>query len=222
MTALASLSSQGQFAADSDFLSLAGVVQRHAQIVFRAYNPADREEAIAEAVAAAFQSYRSSTARGKHPARDFPSAMATFAALHVKDDRHVGGCTSSTDALSRKAQQKRGFRVEPLSGGWSLPASRRSGNRQRQEQQDCLEECLQDDMQTPVPDQVAFRIDFPAFLATLNDRDRQTALALAEGHSSKEVAQQFGLSAGRISQLRQAWKRGWLDFLGEGEVPPTA
>jgi len=38
-----------------------------------------------------------------------------------------------------------------------------------------------EDYQTPVPDQVCFRIDFPEWLSRLPNRDRRVAEALANG-----------------------------------------
>src|SRR4051794_41032696 len=135
---------------DTEFLSLCPVVERHARVVFRGYRGADREEAVAEAVAAAYESYAGLRARGKDPVRSFPGAMAAFAVLHVKDGRHVGGRSSSTDVLSRKARQRRGFRVQ------SLPASPRArfdrlyGTVDGQGQQDAYEERLRDNTRAPV------------------------------------------------------------------------
>ena len=58
---------------------------------------------------------------------------------------------------------------------------------------DAMEERLQDNTRTPVPDQAAFRLDFPPFLASLSERDRRLAAYLALGHSA--VAAAAALSA---------------------------
>jgi len=204
-----------------DFLALAPVVERHARVAFRALDGAAREEAVAEAVAAAFAAHVALKARGRDPAA-FPSMLATYSVLRVKDGRHVGGRRSSRDVLSRKAQ-RRGFRVEPLPASTRASFDNLYAEVHGQQRQDALEECLRDNTQTPVPNQVAFRLDFPAFLQTLTERDRQMALALAEGHLAKHVADQFGLTAGRVTHLRQQWQRQWLVFQGEMELlPPTS
>lgn len=204
-----------------DFLTLMPVVERHARIVFRHLDKEARDETVSEAIAAAFEAHIHLKARDRNPSQ-FPTMLATFAVLHVKDDRHVGGRSSSRDALSRKAQQRRGFTVE------YLPATTRTSFEERyadvggQRRQDILEECLQDDTRTPVPDQVAFKLDFPAFLHTLTERDRCMAVALAEGHAATQVAARFGLTVGRITQKRQEWRREWHNFQGETEhVAPT-
>jgi hypothetical protein len=199
-----------------DFLALLPVVERHARVAFRDLDVEAHEEAAAEAVAAAFEAHVTLKARDRNPA-GFPSALATYSVLHVLDGRHVGGRSSSCDVLSRKAQRLRGFRVEPL------PASTRAAFEsvyariRGQQKSDALEEHLRDNTQTPVPEQVAFRLDFPAFLQTLTERNRQMALAMAEGHAARRVAERFGLSPGRVTQLRQQWQRAWLLFQGEAE-----
>src|SRR5947208_1293409 len=59
---------------------------------------------------------------------------------------------------------------------------------------------------------------FPAWLRTIAPRDRQMALALARGDQAKQVAHQFNLSAGRVTQLRQKWRREWQIFRGQAPV----
>jgi len=205
----------GPAAAHAEFLSLCPIVERHARTVLRHRDPADREESAAEAVAAAFESYLGLKARGKDPVHDFPTRMATFAVLHVQDGRHVGGHASTRDVLSPQAQQKHGFRVEALPASTRIPLDRLYSDPDGQQALDAFEERLQDNTQTPVPDQVAFRIDFPAFLRTLSPRDRLMASFLSLGHSAQDAAARFKLSPARITQLRQEWQRAWLAFQGE-------
>ena len=75
---------------------------------------------------------------------------------------------------------------------------------------------------TPVADQVWFRIDFPTWLATHSDRDRQIAEALAAGSRTGDVAREFEVSAGRVSQLRRKFEKSWSDFHGEEEETEEA
>jgi hypothetical protein len=216
---------QGTPDVHAEFLALYPVVQRHAQVVFRGRSVTDREEATAEAVAAAFESFVRLKERGKNPAQDFPSSMANMAALHVKDDRHVGGRSSSKDVLSRKAQQTHGFSVEALPVSPRTSWETRSAGARGQPKQAAWEEGLRDNTRTPVPDQVAFRLDFPAFLRTLSGRDRRLARFLARGRSGTEAAALFQLSPGRVTQLRQRWQRAWRVFKGEtleGQAGPRA
>ena len=59
---------------------------------------------------------------------------------------------------------------------------------------------------TPVPDAVAFRLDFPVFLSTLNERQRAMAIDLASGMTTAEVAKKQGVSAPAVSQFRTRFK----------------
>ena len=74
----------------------------------------------------------------------------------------------------------------------------------------------------PIPDQVSFRCDFPRWLETLAPRERRIADLLALGHSTKATAKRFGLSEGRISQLRRQMHESWQGFHGEVTVPMDA
>jgi len=76
-------------------------------------------------------------------------------------------------------------------------------------------EAVVEDTHTPPPDQAAFRIDFPAWLDTLDRRRRRNALTLATGERPAEVAQQFGVSRAKVSQWRAEFRGGWAKFYGE-------
>jgi hypothetical protein len=117
--------------------------------------------------------------------------------------------------LSPLAQQRHTFRVG------SLPTTTRSPHEQLyahphgQALLDAFEERLRDNTLTPVPEQAAFRIDFPAWLRTLTGRERRLVRAMAQNERTKDLSRQFGLSPGRISQLRRAFREGWLRFTAE-------
>ncbi|MGA2067971.1 MAG: hypothetical protein ABSG86_23580 [Thermoguttaceae bacterium] len=77
--------------------------------------------------------------------------------------------------------------------------------------------------QTCTPaDPVASRIDFPAWLGTLKRRDRKVAQFLAYGNRTGEAARKFGVSEGRIGQLRKELKRAWEQFVGDEPAPAAA
>lgn len=59
---------------------------------------------------------------------------------------------------------------------------------------------------TPILDQVAFRLDLPAFMATLNERQRAMAADLASGMSTSEAARKHGVTPGAVSQFRTRFK----------------
>jgi len=84
-----------------------------------------------------------------------------------------------------------------------------------QEAQDAFEERLRDNTQTPVPDQVAFRIDFPLWRCTRCERDRRVIDELMAGGRTKDVSRKFGLTPGRVSQLRRDFLQDWQRFTDE-------
>ena len=80
--------------------------------------------------------------------------------------------------------------------------------------QTAVQEACLVDVRAPVPEQAAFRIDFPKWLRQLSLRNRLVALALGRGESTQDVARQHCLSCGRVSQLRGELRRSWDEFHG--------
>jgi hypothetical protein len=68
---------------------------------------------------------------------------------------------------------------------------------------------------TPVPDQVAFRLDMPRFLGRLTDKQRAIALKLAEGHRTGEIAKELGVTPAVISQCKARFKELYDEFFAE-------
>ena len=68
---------------------------------------------------------------------------------------------------------------------------------------------------TSIPDLAAFRIDFAHWLKTLTRRNRRIVNLLASGERTSAVAEKFGLTRGRVSQLRRKFQRWWRAFQGE-------
>ena len=81
-----------------------------------------------------------------------------------------------------------------------------------------MAEAVVEDSRTPVPDQVAFRIDFSDWLKRQPRRNRRIAEALAVGNATGEVARRFHVTSGRISQLRRQFHRSWQEFQGNAAV----
>ena len=141
--------------------------------------------------------------------------LASYAARAVRCGRRVCGQEKGKDVMSSLAQQRHGFGVE------ALPASLLSSFEERytaargQNQQDAFEERLRDNSQTPVPDQVCFRIDFPAWLTTLTARERRLVHDMANNERTLDLSRRFELSPARISQLRRELHNDWRRFCGE-------
>jgi hypothetical protein len=164
------------------------------------------EEAVAEAVALALAlAWHLRLARRGRDATLFPSALATFTARAVASGRRLCGQERANDVLSPRAQRRRGFAVCTLPAVEPLSANPFS-------------EALADNTRSPVPDQAAFRLDFPAWLGTLGARKRTIAEDMALGHRTQELAQTHRISEGRVSQLRQEFHDDWNRFTGDREA----
>ena len=79
-------------------------------------------------------------------------------------------------------------------------------------------EALADNMVTPPPDAAAFRVDFPRWLGLLRERDRRLASQLMIGERTGEAAEHFGMSRGRVSQVRRELCEDWSRFHGEAAL----
>jgi hypothetical protein len=181
------------------FLTIMPRIEQHGQVSFRHLRCPDlREDAVCEMVALCGQWFVRLAERGKD-ATEFASALATFAARAVRSGRRPHGMGPIQDVLSPRAQQRRGFVVASLPQG-----SRRTGN--------VLDEALHDSTQTPVPEQVRFRCDFPAWRCTRTERDRRLLDDLMVGERTGLVGQKYGLSPSRISQLRREFHADWERF----------
>lgn len=177
-------------------------IRTHAVIVFREIPcPHRKEDLIAETLALAWWWWLRLCRRGKRP-QQFVSAIATFAAKAARNGRRVCGTERSKDVLSPLAQRHHGFYVGKLPDFETL-----LGNP--------LAEALRDNTETPVPEQVAFRVDFPAWLLTHDDRCRRLIEEMASGERTQDLAEHFGLSSARISQLRREFMLSWLVFTEE-------
>lgn len=194
------------------FQSILPRIELHAGIHFRHIKCRQtREEKIAESIALAWKWYRQLKLRGKDPDQ-FPSALASFAVRAVKSGRRLCGQEKAKDVMSPLAQQRHGFKVERLPHSTATPHENLYGEINGQRQLDEFEERLRDNTLTPPPEQAAFRIDFPAWLRTWDHRHRQIIKAMSQDQRTKDLAERFGLSPARISQLRQQFHDTWEHF----------
>jgi len=205
------------------FLALLPRIRTHGRVFFRDLKCRNkREDAIAEMVALSWRWFVRLVEKGKDTTQ-FPTALATFAARAVRSGRRLARMERPRDVLSPRAQQMHDFRVE------SLPVSTRAAfehlysSPHGQQRQDAFEERLRDNTITPVPDQVSFRLDFPAWLKTRTERDRRVVQDLMAGERTGDVAAKYGLTAGRVSQLRRDFMEDWLRFCASpDEAKPGA
>jgi hypothetical protein len=204
------------------FLTFLPRIRLHGEVYFRHVRcRVQREDCIAEMIALAWKWHCRLAQRGKD-ARRFVTAIATFAARAVNSGRRLAGIERPQDVLSRRAQREHGFVVASLPPTPHVSHEYLYAMPRGQHMQDVYEERLQDNTQTPVPEQAAFRIDWPAWLTTITERDRRLVMDLALNHRTKDLARQYGLSPARISQKRREFHDDWEQFTADpGAADPS-
>ena len=204
----------GAAAWQAGFLAVLPAVETHAAFRFRRLPAERREEAVQEAIASACVSYRLLAVQGKLDVAH-ASTIAKFAVRHVRSGRHVGGSQDAAkDVMSPAAQRRHGVRVVGYDPGCP---GRGGGGRC-----DGWRQVAVADRRHPIPDTAAFRIDFGRWLTTLGGRDREVIDALVSGERTSEVAARFGVTPGRVAQLRRRYERAWQVFQGDGAIPSAA
>jgi hypothetical protein len=195
------------------FLSIVPRIELHGQYAFRGVRcPQQRADCVAEVVALCWLWFVRLVGRGQDPLT-FVSRLADFAARQVKCGRGLCGQEKGQDVLSGLAQRRHGFIVGSLPH--ATAAYDRLGTFGGQRKQDALEEVLHENGRTPVPEQVCFRLDFPAWRRTHARRTRRLMEDMMLGQRTRELARKYGLSPGRISQLRRQLHNDWRRFCGE-------
>lgn len=162
----------------------------------------ERAERVAEAIASGFLMYLSLVRRGRGD-QVCTLGFAINAARAAAGGRQVGSGQNGRDVLSPLGRCKHRRPVLSFDGGGAPPHERGPW----------LHEAIAD-RRTPIPEQVALRVDGSRWLATLPGRDRAMVKALAAGERAVAVARRFGLSAARLSQLWRRWASQWQAQVG--------
>ena len=201
----------------AQFLALLPRIELHGRIYFRHLRgPQRKAEAIQEMRALAWKWFLRLVGRGRDPA-DFVAGFVSLLARAAGSGRRLAGMAKARDVMNPAAQRRHGFHVEPLPAWHRAGHERPCADPRGQELHDACEERLQDNTTTPVPGQVALRIDFPAWLATLTGRERRLIRAMALGERTLDLSRGFEVSPARISQLRREFHDGWLRFTADSD-----
>ncbi len=181
----------------SEFEELLPDIRSQARFALRHLFGEAQQEALQEVIATACLAFARLHGRGR---REVATAhtLARFAAKRYRIGRRVAERTNVLDVTSTACRLRKSVRVQSLDG---------------KSEDSTWEEVLVDTRFTPA-DLVATKLDFSAFLATLDLRRREIAEVLATGETTQDTARVFGLSPGRISQLRMEFKLGWDRFVG--------
>jgi hypothetical protein len=175
----------------SAFVAMIPEIEQKLGLAFCRLDPEAREDAIEEGVVDSLLAYVRLHEQGRADVAT-PSSLAWYSSRHVKRGRPAGGPMNGKDPLSRYAQIGNGIQVERQPSNWI--------------------DAMVEDKRAAVADQVAAKMDVGAWFATLTKRTRQIARDLAFGCSTSEVAKKYGVTAGRISQLRRVLEESWRAF----------
>ena len=137
----------------------------------------------------------------------FPSALARFALAQVRTGRRVGNRLRIREVLSHYAQHQKGFNVERLD--------------YYDEEEECWQDVVVEDRRATPAEIAICRINFASWLRLLPSRQRKIALHLAGGETTNGAAKKFGVTPGRISQLRQWLRASWEAFQGQTKTDET-
>lgn len=178
-----------------EFESIMPIILRQARFSVRSiYNRQEREDRIQEVLAYAWKWYRLLASRGED-GRNFPAVIGHYSCLHVGSGRFIAGRSKRRDVLSSFSGHP--GKVEQL----------RTHGPDTDKQ-----EAIRDDRQSSVPIQVAMRIDFPAWLASLTDRDRNLVECMCRREKTADLARQFKLSVLQVCRLRREFQSLWQQF----------
>jgi hypothetical protein len=165
-------------------------IRRVAERHFHFLNAEALEQAVQNVTVLAWQYLLNAERAGKGGREDVFHNIVKWACRHTRQGRQAGGCGTKAGCVLDHARRGSHNVVVDRSVDLNHFVGRSAS----------------------VPDAVAFRLDVPAFLATLPDRDRQIALSLARGQGTGEVARAFGVTPGAISQFRSRFKRRYDEY----------
>jgi hypothetical protein len=181
----------------SAFVAMLPEIEQKLRLAFCRLDPEAREDAIEEGVVHSLLAYVRLDEQGRAEVAT-ASSLAWYSSRHVKRGRPAAGRMNGKEPLSRYGQISNDIEVERQTGNWI--------------------DTLVEDKRAAVVDQVAAKMDVGAWFATLTKRMKEIAKDLAFGCSTSEVAKKYGVTAGRISQLRRVLEESWAAFQQEAVV----
>ena len=165
-------------------------MRKTARLAFLHLDPEKRAEAVSTTLALAWKAWHRLNERGRAEEPGILKAVLWYSVRQTKAGRRIDSAGKPRDVSALRVYGKVTF--EP----------------------GCLEDFI--GKETPILDQVSFRLDIPAFFATvLTPHQRSLAIDLAEGMSTTEAAAKYKRTPGAISQFRRRFKVLLDRFYGE-------
>jgi hypothetical protein len=182
------------------FLRVLPTVRLHARIAFRGLDPEARTEAVQNSICNACSAIARLAELDKL-GLVYPSVLARFAVAQTKDGRMLGRPLNCKDVSSAYCQRRKRFVMQRLD---KYDAEEHSWR-----------EIVIEDRHVGPAEVVRVRVDFSDWLRRLPRRNRRIAQFLALGNRTSEAARKFGVSEGRVSQLRRELHKNWHEFVSE-------
>ncbi len=187
-------------ARNAAFVRMMPVIRRNARLRLRHLPAAEREEAEQEIVASAFVAFARLVGR-RQGHRAYATPLADFAIKGFRMGRRTSARLNRNDVTSHYCRRHSGVTMQSLQR-WN-------------EQEGQWDELLIEDRHATPADIAMLRIDFWSWLASLPRRDRWIAWLLAAGEAVRDIAQRFGVTPGRISQMRRELCDSWHLFTAD-------
>jgi hypothetical protein len=190
-------------AANNRFVALLPQIRALATHAFHRLGAEAREDCLAEVVARSYCLWLRLKQRGRLDLA-YPTPLARFAIREVRAGRRVGSRQNVNDLLSPYAQRIHQLIIRPLE--------------RREPDSEIWNSRLIEDRRAGPAETAAARPDLEAWFRSPPRQKRRIARVLEQGESTSEAAHRFGLTAGRISQLRDWLRSHWNQFQGSSSV----
>jgi hypothetical protein len=189
------------------FLSMLPQIRNRAEFALRGLRRQLRDELVDEVIADSFVWFRRLAERGRLDLA-YASPLANFSIRRILSGRRVACSLNRDDISSFYGQRSNRTRLLRLDRYDSA--------------EHCWKEVVVEDRSAGPDEIAAARIDLAEWFRRLPRRNRKIAQRLALGDRTRDVAKRFGLSRGRISQLRREFEDSWNQFQGEAAEPQPA
>ena len=147
-----------------------------------------REDAIQEMIAIAFTLYSRLLRRGKEE-KIFATPLAQYAICNYFNGRRVVGMSAKDVSAPRCQVLGRATVVNATADSFVSLRTRPST-------------------------QACFNLDYQQWRASLAPRMNSILSAILDGYTTAEIAKEFSISPGRVSQIRRELVESWYDFTG--------
>jgi hypothetical protein len=179
------------------FASFLPQMRRCARFAFRHLKPDARAEAVQGAIALALVMYRRLQETGYEDLA-YPTPLINYGIRQFKSGRNVGTSQNKNDVSSIACKIAKKLHVQRI-------------DRYDPELEQWTEAQIEDHRATPAQI-VQMKLDFPDWKRRFSRRIQRLITALARSERTKDVSEQFDISPGRVSQLRQELKEDWSLF----------